>query len=103
MNRGDVYWVAFPGSEGRRPAVILTRQRGLDVLTSVTVAPLTSTPRATRTWVPVGRRDGLDRESSVNLDGIQTIAVERMQELVAHLSPSKMAEVNAAARFALAL
>ena len=103
MNRGDVYWVSFAGSARRRPAVILTRQRGLGVLTSVTVAPISSTDRTTPTWVPVGPADGLRRASSVNLDNIQTVDTDRLREFVTHLSPQKMTQVNAAARFALGL
>jgi mRNA interferase MazF len=103
VNRGDVYWVDFPGPARRRPALILTRQLGLGVLTSVTVAPITTTARSTRTWVSVGPADGLSRPSSVNLDNLQTVDVARVQQFIAHLSPQKLAQVNSAARFALGL
>jgi mRNA-degrading endonuclease toxin of MazEF toxin-antitoxin module len=39
----------------------------------------------------------------VNLDNIQTVDADRLREFVTHLSPQKMTQVNAAARFALGL
>lgn len=57
----------------RRPALILTRQSALHLLTWVTVAPITSTIRGITSEVPVGPRNGLDHESIVSCDTITTV------------------------------
>ena len=57
----------------RRPALILTRQSTLHLLTWVTVAPITSTIRGITSEVPVGRRNGLDHDSVVSCDNITTV------------------------------
>lgn len=57
----------------RRPALILTRQSKLRLLTWVTVAPITSTARGLTSEVSVGPRNGLDRDSVVSCDNITTV------------------------------
>jgi len=49
----------------RRPALILTRQSKIHLLTSLTIAPITSTIRGITSEVPVGPRNGLDHDSVV--------------------------------------
>ncbi len=63
----------------RRPALILTRQSKLHLLTWVTIAPITSTIRGITSEVLVGSRNGLDRDSVVSCDTITTI---RMSAIV---------------------
>lgn len=57
----------------RRPALLLTRQSKLHLLTWVTVAPITSTVRGLTSEVPVGPRNGLDHASVVSCDNITTV------------------------------
>ena len=47
----------------RRPALILTGESELRLLTWVTIAPITSTIRGLSGEVRVGRRNGLDHDS----------------------------------------
>lgn len=56
-----------------RPVLVLTREEVREVRALVTVAPITSTLRGLRSEVLVGRRNGLDHDSAVNLDSILTI------------------------------
>ena len=56
-----------------RPVLVLTREEVRAVRDLVTVAPITSTIRGLRSEVSVGRRNGLDHESVVNLDSISTV------------------------------
>jgi mRNA interferase MazF len=65
--------IAWVQLDKRRPAVILTRQSALHLLTRVTVAPVTSTIRGISTEVPVGPRNGLDHDSVVSCDNIVTV------------------------------
>ncbi|MGH9070842.1 MAG: type II toxin-antitoxin system PemK/MazF family toxin [Acidimicrobiales bacterium] len=62
----------------RRPALILTRQSKLHLLTWVTIAPITSAVRGLSTEVPVGSRNGLDQESVVSCDNITTVRVSAL-------------------------
>jgi len=56
-----------------RPALIVTRNSALHVLSSVTVAPITRTVRGLSTEVRVGRRNGLDHDCVVSCDNITTV------------------------------
>ncbi len=58
-----------------RPALILTRQSKLRLLTWVTIAPITSTIRGITSEVLVGRRNGLDHDSVVSCDNVVTVRV----------------------------
>lgn len=56
-----------------RPVLVLTREEVREVRSLVTVAPITSTVRGLSSEVTVGRRNGLDHDSAINLDLITTI------------------------------
>lgn len=56
-----------------RPAVVLTRETAVGSMTSVTIAPITSTVRGLSTEVPVGSANGLDAAGVVACDNVQTI------------------------------
>jgi mRNA interferase MazF len=56
-----------------RPVVILTRDPVREVMTRVTVAPITSTVKGLSSEVPVGRRNGLDHEGAISCDNILTV------------------------------
>ena len=61
-----------------RPVLVLTREEVRAVRHLVTVAPITSTVRGLRSEVIVGRRNGLDHDSAVNLDSIATVPREML-------------------------
>jgi mRNA interferase MazF len=71
--------------EKARPAVVLTREDVRHRMTRVTVAPITSRAKGLSVEVPVGPRNGVDHESVVNCDNIQTIPVERLGRHVGFL------------------
>lgn len=60
----------------RRPALVLTRQSKLHLLTWITVAPITSTVRGISSEVRVGPRNGLEQHSVVSCDNITTVRRE---------------------------
>jgi mRNA interferase MazF len=72
-----------------RPVVVLTRELIRPRLTNVTVAPITSTIRGLSTEVPVGRRNGLDHDSAVSCDNIQTIPKVQLGRLIGYLHPDQ--------------
>jgi mRNA interferase MazF len=61
-----------------RPVLVLTRETVRPHLTNVTVAPITSTIRGLSTEVPVGTANGLDHDSVISLDNIQTIPARHL-------------------------
>lgn len=56
-----------------RPVLILTREEVRAVRHLVTVAPITTTIRGLSSEVTVGRANGVDHESVVNVDSIATV------------------------------
>ncbi len=58
-----------------RPVLILTRELVRPHLTSVTIAPITTTIRGLSTELPVSVANGLDQPSVVSCDNITTIPV----------------------------
>ena len=104
MRRGDVRWYAFAPPDKRRPVVILTRNSAIPLLTSITVAPITSNVRDIPTEVllsPEG--DAVLAPSAVNLDNLQTVSKAKIGALVTTLSAERMAEVEQALAFALGM
>lgn len=66
----------------RRPALILTRQSALPLLTWVTVAPITGTIRGITSEVPVGPRNGLDHDGVVSCDNIVTVRANAVGDTI---------------------
>ena len=67
------------------------------------MTPVTTRIRGIPTEVPLGPADGMPRASVANLDVIDTIPKNRLQERITSLSTEKLAAVDAAIHFALAL
>jgi mRNA interferase MazF len=72
-----------------RPVLILTREQVRPFLTSVTVAPITSTIRGLSTEVAVGPANGLAHDSVVSCDNITTIPRTAIGRLLGHLHPAQ--------------
>jgi mRNA interferase MazF len=100
MKQGDVYWYTFRAPDKRRPVLVLTRSVIIPLLTSVTVAPISTNIRNTPTEVFLSPEDGLFEDCAVNLDNIQTVPKSRLDEYIATLEPEVMREVRAAIAFA---
>lgn len=101
MNRGDVCWYTFATPDKRRPVLILTRSSAIAVLTSVTVAPITSTIRSIPTEVILTKDDGLPNTCAANFDNIQTVPKNNLGDRITRLTTRKMKEARAAVAFAL--
>ena len=86
-----------------RPVLVLTRELIRPHLTNVTVAPITSTIRGLSTEVPVDRRNGLDHDSVVSCDNVQTIPAADLRRQIGQLLPDQEAELSVAIRVAFDL
>ena len=101
MNQGDVYWYTFREPDKRLPVLILTRNSAIAFLTSLTIAPITTTIRGIPTEVVLTEADGLFATCAVNVDNLQTIPKARFGGFITHLKLEQMRAVRKAIQFAL--
>ena len=101
VNRGDIYLCRFALPDKQRPVLILTRDSAIGVLSTVTVAPITSTVRDVPSEVILDIDDGMKGRCVVNLHNAVTIPQQRLGRRVASLSPQRMQEICLALRFSL--
>jgi len=86
-----------------RPVLILTRELVRPHLTRVTVAPITATIRGLSSEVPVGPRNGLDKDSVVSVDNVVTIPVTALGHQIGFLLPDQEPDLAEAIRNAFDL
>jgi len=101
LNRGDVHLCRFAPPDKQRPVLILTRQSAIGHLSTVTVAPITSTIRDVPPEVVLDVDDGMKGRCAVNLHNAVTVSQARLGKRVGGLSRQRMHEVCAAIRFSL--
>ena len=99
--RGDVRLCHFAPPDKTRPVVVLTRSSAIPYLSTVTIAPITSTIRGVPSEVVLDEEDGMKARCAVNLHNAVTVSQERLGKRVAQLQPVRMNEVCAALRFSL--
>jgi mRNA interferase MazF len=99
--RGDVRLYQFAVPDKRRPVVVLTRESAIGYLSTVTVAPITTTIRGVPSEVVLDEEDGMKVRCVVNLHNAVTVSQQRLGKRVARLGAGRMDEVCAAMRFAL--
>lgn len=98
-----MWWARLPPPAGRRPVLLLSRNRVYQVRASVTVAFVTRTIRRIPAEVILDTTDGLPSRCVVNLDDIYTVPKALLDERITLLSQDKMAQVRRAILFALDL
>jgi mRNA interferase MazF len=99
--RGEVRLYQFAPPDKRRPVVVLTRDSAVTYLSTVTVAPITSTIRGVPSEVVLDEEDGMKTRCAVNLHNAVTVSQQRLGRQVARLSSFRMSEICAALRFSL--
>lgn len=99
MRRGDLVTVALQGDLGKpRPALVVQSDL-FDIHPSVTLLPVTSELREAplfRIVVSPSESNGLSRPSQVMVDKPQSIAREKIGEVIGHLDDETMLVVNRA-------
>ena len=97
-------WYTFRSPDKRRPVLVLTRDSALGFLTSVTVAPITSTVRDIPSEALLTPQDdGVQIVSAVNLDNVQTVQKDKLGTVITTLSATRMQDVERALCFALGM
>lgn len=99
--RGDVRLYNFAPPDKKRPVVVLTRSSAIAYLSTVTVAPITSTIRGVPSEVLLSEEDGMKGACAVNLHNTITVIQDKLGKRVAQLSSLRMNQICAALRFSL--
>ena len=99
--RGDVCLYGFAPRDKKRPVVVLTRDSAIAYLSTVTVAPITSTIRGVPSEVVLGEEDGMNAPCVVNLHNAVTVSQQRLGKRMARLSSLRMREICSALHFSL--
>lgn len=86
-----------------RPVLVLTRELVRPHLTTVTVAPITTTIRGLSTEVEVGAANGLAGPSVVSCDNVTTIPVSALGEQIGVLFDGQEQALGEAVRAAFDL
>jgi mRNA interferase MazF len=103
LHRGSIWVADLPPPWKRRPAVVVTRDSAIPLLTNVTLVMVTSTIRGVRTEVLLGPEEGLQQKCAAACDSIQTLAINLLSRRVGELATAKVRELDAAIRIALDL
>lgn len=93
VNRGEIWQYRFSRPDKRRPVLVLTRQEVIPLLSTVMVAPVTSSIRGAPSEVVIGTEEGLKHASAVNLDHVQTVEKARLGRFVGSLGRERMRQV----------
>jgi mRNA interferase MazF len=101
LARGDVRLYRFAPRDKRRPVVVLTRDSAIGYLSTVTVAPVTSTIRGVPSEVVLNEEDGMRSACAVNLHNAVTVPQQRLGRRVARLDTRRMRQICSALSFSL--
>ncbi len=101
LSRGDIHLCDLQAPDKQRPVLVLTRDTVIGYLSTVTIAPITSTIRSVPSEVLLDVEDGMKGLCAINLHNIITVPQQRMGPRVARLSSMRMREVCSALEFSL--
>ena len=90
IKRGEIWLFEFSKPDKRRPVLVLTRPEVIDLLHTVTVAPITSTIYGAPSEVIIGIDEGLKNDSAINLDHVQTVEKSKLKRFVGSVGAQKM-------------
>ena len=102
IDRGDIFDADIPDL-GVRPVLVVTRQVAIPVLSSVTVAIITSTVRGIASEVRLHSEHGLEHPCAANCDNLLTLVKARLGKRRGALPFEDVARLDDALRFALQL
>jgi len=96
VKRGEIRWYTFRPPDKRRPVLLLTRNRLLDQLNEIIVAPITRTVRGLSTEVVLTNEDGMPVTSALNLDHVALAQRDRIGPVICTLPDARWPEVREA-------
>lgn len=95
MRQGDVWLVEHP-NRAARPALVITRSEAIPVLSTIVVAPITSTLRDIPTTIAIGPAEGLDHDSVVMFDQLRSVPKAAMTLRIGSLASARRREICSA-------
>ena len=99
--RGDVWWCETP-EIGRRPVVVLSRDRAIGALRRALVAPCTTNARGLATEVVLEpEEDPIPARCAVSLDSVDNVSTSLLVNRLGRLSDLRMQEICTALAIAL--
>jgi mRNA interferase MazF len=90
LSRGQIWLLDLPRPDKRRPVLVLSRPSLIRLLSTVTVAAVTSTLRGAPTEVELGEEEGLKQTSCVNLCNVYTVKQGELKTYVGAVPPDKL-------------
>ncbi len=103
MQRAEVWWANLPSPIGRRPVVLISRDRAIQVRDVVIVAVVTRTIRDIPSEVLLTSEEGMPAECVANCDVLHTVPKTALADRITLLSTSKRESLDQALRFSLGL
>ena|SRR3989442_11551720 len=91
--RGEVWLHTFAPPDKRRPVLVISRQSAIDNISTVMVAPITSSVRGLPSEVLLGVEHGMKGTCAVDLDHVQSVRQVDLKRCVAALAGDVMAQV----------
>lgn len=95
-----LHWATL---DKRRPVLVLTREMMVGRMSTVTIAPVTSTIHGIATEVLIGPANGLRQDSAVKCDQVTSIPVDQLHEPCGWLLDSQEPDLHKALQAAFDL
>lgn len=95
--QGEIWLMETPNGK-RRPALVVSRNAVIPVLTNVVVAPVTSTVRAIPTCIPLGPGEGIDHDSVATFDNLTAVPKSVLTTRLGTLGAARRPELCEALR-----
>jgi mRNA interferase MazF len=86
VNQGDIWWLETEADKAR-PVLVVTRDEAIPILRRLVVAPITTTLRAARSQLPLGRAEGLPVECACNFDDLAAVPKSLLIRRLGRLGP----------------
>lgn len=99
-HRGEVWWLE-DSEVGRRPALVLTRESAIEVLTWLLVAPITRTVRGIPTEVALDESDGMPEPCAATLDNVRPVRKSLLTDRITTLRAERLQEACTALNLAV--
>jgi mRNA interferase MazF len=95
-----LHWASL---DKRRPVLVLTREIMVGRMSTVTIAPITTTVHGIATELEVGPANGLDESSAIKCDQITSIPTDQVHEQCGWLLESQELALHEAIKAAFDL
>jgi len=92
IRQGEIWWAEQP-DEKARPYLVITRQRAIESMRSVSVAPVTGRVRGLESELALGPADGVPRDCVAIFDNVRSISKSLFTKRAGVLAPGRWHEV----------